>query len=402
MTTPFRAVAYPARVFSGPRAIEHLSAECRRLDASRAFVVSGRSLAADEAQRGRVEAALGETLVGWYGRVDKDSSFVSVSEATEQAREAGADLLVALGGGSAIVAARGVAIFLAESGDPFELMTQYPEGQAAVSPRLDAAKPPIINIPTTPNTAVNRAGSALKNDDLDHRMEYFDPKTRPASIIWDDELLMATPVEVFRSTATTVFSGAVTAAGTSTDPLADGDRAQALRLARAAYPRIGTVEDGPGPRIDLMAVAFLQNRAGDVTLLERRNRPRGWGHSYALGTALHLRYEQVGQGETASTVNPAALELDPPDRDALQRIGEAIGLELGADSDDAQAAKAIADALRSIYRAAGMPTRLRDLGVPADEFEAVIAATGKNFNANPGLRDGDPTGEMRRILEAAW
>jgi hypothetical protein len=66
-------------------------------------------------------------------------------------------------------------------------MTQYPEGKSAYSPRLLAPKPPIINIPTTPNSAVNRAGTGLKNPDLDHRMEYFDPKTRPQAIVLDED-----------------------------------------------------------------------------------------------------------------------------------------------------------------------------------------------------------------------
>ena len=57
MSTPFRAVSYPTRVLSGPDAIDQLSAECGRLRASKAFVISGRSLAADEARRGRIERA---------------------------------------------------------------------------------------------------------------------------------------------------------------------------------------------------------------------------------------------------------------------------------------------------------------------------------------------------------
>ena len=61
------------------------------------------------------------------------------------------------------MATRAVAVFLAEPGDPFKIMTQYPEGKPAYSPRLDAPKPPIINIPTTPTSAMNRAGTGLKN-----------------------------------------------------------------------------------------------------------------------------------------------------------------------------------------------------------------------------------------------
>ena len=403
MTTSFRSVAYPTRVFSGSDAVEHLGAEARRLGCSRAFVVSGRSTGADEANRGRIEAALGSALAGWYAGIEKDSTYRSVSEATEQARAASADMIVAVGGGSVIVGARAVAIFLAEAGDPFELMTQYPEGQAAVSPRLSAPKPPIINVVTTPNTAMNRAGSGLKNDDLDHRMEYFDPKTRPATIIWDDDLIMATPPEVFRSTATTIFSGAVMGLGSATrNPLLDGDRLQAFRLAVSAYPTIGTEDDGPDPRMDLMVVAFLSNRMGDVTELgSGRGGPGPFGRAYALATALHLRYHAVGQGEATAMINPTVLERYPPPIETLRPVADALDLALGDASADDHA-KAIAEALRSIYRAAGMPTRLRDLDVLREDFDLITADTQKNFNANPGMRDEDEAGEMLAILEVAW
>lgn len=404
MTTSFRSVAYPTRVFSGPDTVEHLGAEVRRLGCSRAFVVSGRSAGADEANRGRIEAALGGALAGWYAGIEKDSTYRSVSEATAEARAASADMIVAVGGGSVIVGARAVAIFLAEAGDPFELMTQYPEGQPAVSPRLGAPKPPIINVVTTPNTAMNRAGTGLKNDDIDHRMEYFDPKTRPATIIWDDDLIMATPPEVYRSTATTIFSGAVMGLGSaSRNPLVDGDRLQSFRLAVSAYPTIGTADDRPDSRMALMVVAFLSNRIGDTTELGAgRDRPGPWGRAYPLTTALHVRYRRVGQGEATAMINPTVLERHPPVIETLRPVAEGLELGLDANASAGDYAEAIAGELRSIYRTAGMPTRLRDLDVPKEDFDLIAADTQKNFNANPGLRDGDEVGEMRAILEAAW
>jgi alcohol dehydrogenase class IV len=404
MTMSFRSVAYPTRLFSGPDAVEHLEAEARRLGCSRAFVVSGRSTGADKVNRDRIEAALGSAFAGWYAGIEKDSTYQSVSKATEEARAALADMIVAVGGGSVIVGARAVAIFLAEPGDPFEIMTQYPEGKPAVSPRLGAPKPPIINVVTTPNTAMNRAGSGLKNDNLDHRMEYFDPKTRPATIIWDDDLIMATPAEVFRSTATTIFSGAVMGLGSATrNPLVEGDLLQSFRLAVSAYPTIGTEDDGPGPRMDLMVVAFLSNRMGDVTQMGAgRGGPGPFGRAYALATALHLRYHRVGQGEATAMINPTVLERYPPPVETLRPVADELELELGlGDVSAGDYAEAIATALRSIYRDAGMPTRLRDLDVPKEDFDLVTADTQKNFNANPGLRDEDEIGEMLAILEAA-
>jgi alcohol dehydrogenase class IV len=51
----------------------------------------------------------------------------------------------------------------------------------------------------------------LKNPDLDHRMEYFDPKTRPQAIFLDAESLLSAPAELMRSTATTVFASNIVA-----------------------------------------------------------------------------------------------------------------------------------------------------------------------------------------------
>ena len=151
---------------------------------------------------------------------------------------------------------------MAEPGDPFRIMTQYPEGKPAFSPRLLAPKPPIVNIPTTPNSAMNRAGTGLKNPDLDHRMEYFDPKTRPTSIFLDEQALLSAPSDLIRSTATTIFAGAVSAmAQTHINPLAEGDRDHAFRLAHRAYPRLIEAIDDPAVRIDLCVAAFLMNRA---------------------------------------------------------------------------------------------------------------------------------------------
>ncbi len=59
-----------------------------------------------------------------------------------------------------LVATRAVAIFLGEDRSPFEIMTQYPADKPAYSPRLAAPKIPIVNIPTTPTSAMNRAGRA--------------------------------------------------------------------------------------------------------------------------------------------------------------------------------------------------------------------------------------------------
>lgn len=399
----FRAVGYPLRLYSGKNALDNLSTEVDRQKAKRAFVICGRTVAHKTDLLGRISDNLGERYAGFFDGMDKDSSWPAVQKAVEAAKAADADLLIALGGGSVIVGTRVVAILLAEKGDPFDLMTQYPEGKPAYSPRLNAPKPPIVNVATTPNTAMNRAGSGLKNENLDHRMEYFDPKTRPAALFWDADALLTAPPELIRSTACTNFSSTLRQLGaTDINPLVEGDFRQAFRLLRDALPRVMAETDNATLRIDLCAASFLQNRAADDDQGRRRARDETGSSAYALATALHIRYDKVWQGESTTSVIPTVTRLTPPD-DIVKaaRIAGELGVWREGMSA-AEGAQATADALDEFFSGIGMPVRLRELDIPKEELPLLAMDTLKNFNANPGDRPDDYTDRMQALLEASW
>jgi alcohol dehydrogenase class IV len=399
----FRAVGYSWRLHCGRKVIEHdLKDAVDRASATRAFVVCSPSVNRRTDVVRRIEVALGNRFAGVYDGIEKDSTYMSVCAARQAASEVAADLLIAVGGGSVIVATRAVAIFMAEPGDPLQIMTQYPEGMPAYSPRLLAPKPPIINIPTTPTSAMNRAGIGLKNPDLDHRMEYFDPKTRPRAIFLDYDALLSAPPELIRSTATTVFAGLVGAmAQLDINPLAVGDRDHAFRLARRAYPLLVDELDNPSQRTDLCIAAFLQNRAEDDG--SRRFRDHTFSGDYAVSTALHVRFPHIGQGESTSVVHAAKIRLSES-VDARSARQVATALEVWRDGmDGRQAALAVADTLEALYSRVGVPTRLRQLQIPREDLRAIASQTVKNFNANAGRRSPrDQIEDAMRLLEAAY
>ncbi len=399
----FKAAGYAWRLHCGRQVIEEsLKDQVARLGAKRAFVVCSPSVNRRTDTVRRIEAALGNRYAGVYDGIEKDSTYASVSAAREAATEARADLLIAVGGGSVIVATRAVAIFLAEPGDPFEIMTQYPDGAPAYSPRLMAPKPPIINIPTTPTSAMNRAGTGLKNPDLDHRMEYFDPKTRPQAIFLDEGALMSAPPDLIRSTGTTVFASVVSAMSQlDINPLAEGDRDHAFRLAHRAYPRLVEEIDNPAPRMDLCIAAFLQNRAEDDGV--RRFRGGAFSGNYAVSTALHVRYPHVGQGESTSVVHAPKIRLsEAVDMRSARQVAEALAV--WRDGMTArEAALAVADVLEGMYTRIGVPTRLRQLQIPLDDLRNIANETVKNFNANAGVRSAaEQIEDAMRLLEAAY
>ena len=186
MTTPapdyqydFRAVSYPLRLYSGQDALEQLPAELKRHGAKRAFIVCGRTVSRSLGLIAHIRTILGPACAGVFDEMDKDTTLDAVVRAARAARDANADLLVSVGAGSVTQGARVVAILMAETAPVDTLITQYPEHGPAISPKLMAPKLPIIAICTVGTSATHRGGSAIRNEDLDHRMEFFDPKTRP-------------------------------------------------------------------------------------------------------------------------------------------------------------------------------------------------------------------------------
>ena len=160
----FRAAGYSWRLHCGRQVIEQ-GLKRGRGSSGREARLRGLLAVRQPAHRYRPahRGVLGDRYAGVFDGIEKIRPTPRCAPPREAATEAAADLLIAVGGGSVIVATRAVAIFMAEPGDPFQIMTQYPEGKPAYSPRLLAPKPPIINIPTTPNSAMNRAGTGLKN-----------------------------------------------------------------------------------------------------------------------------------------------------------------------------------------------------------------------------------------------
>jgi len=393
----FRATGYPLRLYSGRDALENLPAEIKRYRAQRAFVICGRSVSRKTALVDRIERILGSAFAGRFDEIEKDTTLASVQSATAAARAAHADLLIGVGAGSVIQGTRVVAILLAEKAPVDQLITQYPDNAPAFSPKLLAPKLPIINVLTAATTAQNRAGSAVKDPARPNRMEFFDPKTRPGALFWDEEALLTAPVALARTTAASVLWRAIMNLGApNMGPLSEGDRLQAFRLARGALARIDDPSDA-GARVEMCAAAFLQNRdADDGGALTEKHWPARV--IYALATALFNLHAHVGQGEANTAITATAIRLfGERDPDAMALIAEALGL-----SDGRPPEVRAADGVERIFLEAGMPVRLRELDIPRDSLPTILENSLKNFNADPGRQFLHEQDALMAVLESAW
>ncbi|MDQ1763092.1 iron-containing alcohol dehydrogenase [Achromobacter aegrifaciens] len=373
----FSSIAPGVRVHAGEDALRLLPREVERLGAQRAFVVCGNSVATRTPLLARIRDLLGERYAGAYASLGKDAPLEDVEEAVQQACACQADLLIAIGAGSVLKGARVIAMALGEGGNLAALATQYPENGAPVSPRLRRPKPPIINVLTAATSAQNRAGAALRRSNGGPRLEFFDPKTRPAAIFWDEQALASAPPSLALSTGLGVFWRALMNIGAvqQANPLVQASRLHAYTLSRSALPRMTDPQDAQA-RLDMCAAALLQNRDEDDG-----GRPfdAHWvaRSVYALGAALFNAVPHLDQGSTHVVLTVPAIhhfaELCP---DAVRQMGQALGVT----AVDAANPDCVIEALQGLMRELGVPDRLG--GVSGASREQALASSLFNFNAD--------------------
>lgn len=395
----FRAISYPVRIFSGADALDALSRELARLGVRRAFVICGRTVSRATPLVTRIRGIVGDRLAGVFDEAEQNATRLSVEAATAAARSAGCDAIVAVGAGSVMMVGRMVAIHLGESRPADDLMTRYAETGAPISARLDAPKVPIINVLTAPTNAQNRGGSAMLDETAGRRMEFFDPKTRPSAIFWDRDALMTAPASLARSSGLTVFWWSLMWLGAAAcaNPLVQGDRLQAFRLARAAVGRM----DEPDARIEMCAASFLQNRDEDMG-----GRPfeAHWVSRvcYALGAGIVTVADGVKPGDAyLALTGPAITHFGARCPVELAAIATALGADVSSSSRDVIAATA-RTVIERLFATFGAPRRLRELVRSRGDLVQIRDAALQSYNADPQRQFVHEVERLDAVLEGAW
>ena len=106
LTSSFRYLSPAARLYAGVDALSNLGREAERLDAKRAFIVCSETVARTTNLLDRTRSELGDAYAGSYEGAKRESPIPLVMAGVEAAKAAQADMIVAVGGGSAVVTAR--------------------------------------------------------------------------------------------------------------------------------------------------------------------------------------------------------------------------------------------------------------------------------------------------------
>jgi alcohol dehydrogenase class IV len=386
----FRHVTPATRTHYGYDSLNRIPDEVSRAELKRVAIFCGASVQRMTEPMERVRQALGSSYAGTFDGVKAQSPLTAVKAGEQALRELGADAVIAIGGGSAIVTARASSILLAEGGDIHALCTRFPKGGAPISPKLSRPKLPQFVIPTTPTTAYATAGSAVVDPATGQRLSLFDPKTRAAVLFFDPAMGLSSPRELVLHAALDAFALAVQGIESSVrDPLADALLLHAIRLLHQHLPLLLTHPDDASIRGQLMLAALLAGQGTDFTAS---------GVTSVIGHSVGARYH-LENGLTKSIVLPHAIRFNERATGARSAlIAEALGV---ADIDTTKAATVAAEAVARFFSQLKLPTRLRDIGLGQEALPLIAEDAMLDWFLHQNPRKISGPAELVGLLEQA-
>jgi alcohol dehydrogenase class IV len=335
-----------------------------------------------------VQSGMGERCAGVFEGVVAHSPVASVEAAANELKRLEADAVVALGGGSSIVTARAGSILAAENKDPRSLCTSRDANGQLRSPKLLAPKLPQLIVPTTPTTAMVKAGAAVFDPATGERLALFDPKTRAHAIFIHPDLIKSSPRDLLVSASLNTFAmaieGLVSRAG---DPIADALLMHAMRLIAQHLPSKALAEDLDA-RGDLMLAAILCGQGSDYAAA---------GITTVVGHAIGASYH-MDNGIANAIVLAHVLRFNADAaKDGLSKVAAALGLPSSRD-----VLPGVVDAVEALFAELEIPRRFRDVGVPREALPEIAAKGMGDWFLRGNPRPVREASELQQILEQAW
>jgi alcohol dehydrogenase class IV len=304
----------------------------------------------------------------------------AVLEALALYREHACDGLVALGGGSPIDLAKGVALLASHEG-PLERYAAILGGL----PKITAAVAPVVAVPTTAGTGSEVGRAALITLEDGRKLGFISPHLIPRRAVCDPDLTLGLPPGLTAATGMDAVTHCVeTFLSPRYNPPAEAIALDGLARAMAHLER--AVRDGSDveARREMM-MAALQ---GGLTF------QKGLGAVHALSHPLGgLKEVSLHHGTLNAVLLPHVLAFNEGSAagkyEALRR---ALGLEAGA---------SLPDRFRALNERLGLPATLAGMGVPRDCLDAIARAATQDHSSATNPRPASEA-DYRAILEDAY
>jgi len=400
------AVAY------GHGALDQLPDLVAQAGGDRWLIFTGRSLARHGELVGRVADLLGPRFVGVFDGCREHTPDTTVQAGRAAVAAAGADGLLSVGGSSVVDTAKAVAMATVLGGDLSAYTATAVEGpdgartmrRGVLHDQLHSVRRnggpvdpllPIVAVPTTLSGAEFTEHAGVTAAATGVKRQLYHPDALPVAVVLDPWATVATPATLWTSTAVKVLDHAVEiVASPWSSPVSQANCLAAFR--RVVADLAPSVDpDNLDARGSLLTAAWL-------ALAGYPNQMAGLNHG--IGHQLGGLFG-VPHGIAAGCTLPHTMRFNrsaaPVAFDAMARELAAAG---GSNSPGGASPDAAADAVAALVADLGLPTRLRDVGVPEEHLPRVadlVVAVEAGIVGNPRPVT-DAADVLEGVLRPAW
>ena len=334
-------------------AIQLLKQECERVGITRPLLVTDAGVKA----AGIVQTAL-NALAGLrvtvFDQTPSNPTEAAVLAASALYKSSGCDGLIAVGGGSAIDCAKGVAIGATHAGS----LTSYATIEGG-SPRITSDAAPLIAVPTTSGTGSEVARGAIIIVADGRKLGFHSPHIIPKGAICDPELTLGLPAKLTAACGMDAIAHCMeTFMSAAFNPPADGIALDGLARGWAHIERATRDGSDREARFQLMSASMQGAMAFQ----------KGLGCVHSLSHSLGGVDPRLHHGTLNAMFLPAVVRFNSSvesvqKENRLRRMAQAMGLGESGD---------VAGAIREMNARLGLPGGLSSMGVKANAFDKII------------------------------
>jgi 4-hydroxybutyrate dehydrogenase len=315
-----------------------------------------------------------------FDQTPSNPTEASVRMAADQFKQHGCDGLIALGGGSSIDCAKGVAIAATHEG-PLKTYATIEGG----SSKITSAVAPLIAVPTTAGTGSEVARGAIIIVDDGRKLGFHNWLLMPKAAILDPELTLALPPTFTAATGMDAIAHCMeTFMAAPFNPPADGIALDGLTRGWAFIEQAFVNGSDRQARLNMMSASMQGAMAFQ----------KGLGCVHSLSHSLGGVNPRLHHGTLNAVFLPAVILFNAScdsvvKEKRMERMAYAMGL--GQFADSLSAAFAIANAIKEKNRKLKLPAGLAQMGVEPSCFDQVIrgALADHCHKTNPRLASAD-------------
>ena len=343
--------------YFGKGAREELAPEIKNRGFKKAFVVTDKSLA-ECGVINKVTDVLEKAGIPFevYLEVKPNPTIKNVTDGIEACKKSGADVIVAVGGGSSIDTAKGISIVMTNP-DRADIVSLN-----GASNTVNRGMP-VIALPTTSGTAAEvTINYVITDEEREVKMVCVDPHDIPIMAIVDSDLMATMPKSLASATGMDALTHAVEGYITKAhNTMSDMFHMKAIKLIFKYLP--SAVNEKDEEAIEMMGLAQYIAGMGFSNV--------GLGIVHSMAHQLGAVYD-TPHGLANAILLPTVMRFNGEDPATAQRFREIlceIGRPDAANLNDQDVINTFVWMISELSKSVGITQRVRDVGAKEEDFE---------------------------------